>query len=187
MANYWYEPYIRLLPCANKVLSAWTEVWSGSYRSSKRFWFPEVVLGRFCDFEILGEDGDIKNSISMANYWYEPYIRLFPGANKVSSAWTEVWFGTCRSSTRFCFPEVVLGRFSRFLGEGEAGDINNSTSTANYCNGPYIRLLPCANKVFSAWTEVSSCTCRSSRRYCFPGVAPDRFSIFLRFLAGLVI
>ena len=37
---------------------------------------------------------------------------------------------------------------------GGAGDINNSISIANYCYGPYIRLLPCANKVSSAWTEV---------------------------------
>ena len=35
---------------------------------------------------------------------------------KVFSAWTEVWTGTCRSSRRFCFSEVVLGRFSRFWG-----------------------------------------------------------------------
>ena len=33
---------------------------------------------------------------------------------------------------------------------GGAGDINNSTSMPNYCNGPYIRLLPRASKVFSA-------------------------------------
>ena len=30
---------------------------------------------------------------------------------------------------------------------GGAGDINNSISMLNYCNGPYIRLLPCPNKV----------------------------------------
>ena len=46
------------------------------------------------------------------------------------------------------------GQIFEILGEGEAGDINNSTSTSNYCNGPYIRLLPCANEGFSAWTEV---------------------------------
>ena len=62
------------------------------------------------------------------------------------------------------------GLIFEILGEGEAGDINNSISTANYCNGPYIRLLPCANEVFSAWTEVWSGTCRSRRRFCFPEV-----------------
>ena len=37
-------------------------------------------------------------------------------ADKDRSAWTEVWTGTCRSSKRFWFPEVVvLDRFSRFL------------------------------------------------------------------------
>ena len=64
------------------------------------------------------------------------------------------------------------------LGEGEAGDINNSTSMLNYCNGPYIRLLPCANKGFSAWTEVWSGTCRSSRRFCFSEVVLGRFCDF---------
>ena len=53
------------------------------------------------------------------------------------------------------------GQIFEVLGEGEAGDIKNSTSTLNYCNGPYIRLLPCANKVFSAWTEVRTGTCLS--------------------------
>ena len=66
-------------------------------------------------FEILGEAGDINNSISMPNYCDGPNIPLLPCANKVRSAWTEVWTGTCRSSKRFWFPRVVLDRFSRFL------------------------------------------------------------------------
>ena len=32
MQNYGNGPYIRLLRYVNKVLSAWAEVWSGSYR-----------------------------------------------------------------------------------------------------------------------------------------------------------
>ena len=52
---------------------------------------------------------------------------------------------------------------------GGAGDINSSISTANYCNGPYIRLLPCANKVLSLWTEVWSGTCRSRASIMAPG------------------
>ena len=67
-------------------------------------------------FEILGGAGDINNSISMLNYCNGPYIRLLPCPNKVLSAWAEVWSGSYRPSRRFCFPEVVLGRFSRFLG-----------------------------------------------------------------------
>ena len=70
---------------------------------------------------------------------------------------------------------------------GGAGDINNSTSMPNYCNGPYIRLLPCANKVLSAWAEVWSGSYRSSKRFLFPEVVLDRFSRFLRFWEGLVI
>ena len=49
--------------------------------------------------------------------------------------------------------------------------MNNSISMSNYCNGPYIHLLPCTNEVFSAWTEIWTGTCRSSRRFCFPEVA----------------
>ena len=52
---------------------------------------------------------------------------------------------------------------------GGAGDINNSISTANYKNEAYIRLLPCANKVFSAWTEVWTCTCLSVASMMAPG------------------
>ena len=54
---------------------------------------------------------------------------------------------------------------------GGAGDVNNSISMSNYCNGPYIHLLPCANKVSGAWTEVWLGTCPSSRRFWFPEVA----------------
>ena len=70
---------------------------------------------------------------------------------------------------------------------GGAGDINNSISMANHCNGPYIRLLPCVNKVISAWTEVWSGSYRSSKRFWFPEVVLGRFSRLLRFWAGLVI
>ena len=50
MPNYCDGPYIYLGLYVNKVLSAWTEVWPGSYRSKARFWLPGVVLGRFRDF-----------------------------------------------------------------------------------------------------------------------------------------
>ena len=66
--------------------------------------------------------------------------------------------------------------FEIFVILGGAGDIKNSISTANCCDGPCIRLLPYPRKVFSAWTQVSSGTCRSSRRFYFPEVVVlDRF------------
>ena len=78
--------------------------------------------------------------------------------------------------------------FEIFVILGGAGDIKNSISTVNYCNGPYIRLLPCTNNVLSAWTAVWTGTCRSSKRFWFPEVVVlGRFSRFLRFLEGLVI
>ena len=40
-------PYIHLGLYVGKVLSAWTEDWSGSYRSRVRYWLPGVVVGRF--------------------------------------------------------------------------------------------------------------------------------------------
>ena len=77
--------------------------------------------------------------------------------------------------------EVVWQNFEIFEILGGAGDISNSISMPNYCDGPYIPLLLCANKVLSAWTEVWSGTCRSRKRFWFPGVVLDRFSRFLRF------
>ena len=50
MPNYCDEPYSDLVLYANKVLSAWTEVWSGSYRSRARYWLPGVDLDRFRAF-----------------------------------------------------------------------------------------------------------------------------------------
>ena len=118
---------------------AWTKVWSGAWPSGpqgRRFWFPEGrdLDGSFEIFEILGGAGDINNSISMLNYCNGPYIRLLPCANKVLSAWTEVWSGTWPSSQRFCFPEVAIwADFSEiFEILGGAGDINISISTPNY-------------------------------------------------------
>ena len=97
------------------------------------------------------------------------YLALGPRFGQVVVAQVE-GFGSRRSRS---------GQIFEILGEGEAGDINNSTSTLNYCNGPYIRLLPCANEVFSAWTEVWIGTCCSSERFCFPEVVVlDRFSSF---------
>ena len=49
------------------------------------------------------------------SYVHARYLALTPRFGVVLSAWTEVWNGTCRSSERFWLPEVVLGRFSRFL------------------------------------------------------------------------
>ena len=160
--------YLALGPRFGLVLVGQLE----GFTSRRSFWTD------FRYFVILGGAGDINNSISTANYCNGPYIRLFPCAIKVFSAWTEVWSGTCRPSRRFSFPEVAIWTIFVILGEGEAGDINNSISTANYCNGPYICLLPCACKVFSAWTEVWSGTCRPSRRFCFPRVVLGRFLRF---------
>ena len=74
------------------------------------------------------------------------------------------------------------GQIFVMLDEGEAGDINNSISTANYCNGPYIRLLPCASKVFSAWTEVWTGAWPSTASIMAPGGRD--LGDFLSFWAG---
>ena len=44
-----------------------------------------------------------------------------------------------------------------------AGDIYNSTSMPNYCDGPYIHLGVYVNEVPSAWTEVWSDSYRSGQ------------------------
>ena len=63
---------------------------------------------------------------------------------------------------RFLYLWVDLDRvgadFRVFEILGGAGDISNSISMPNYCDGPYIPLLLCANKVLSAWTEVWTST-----------------------------
>ena len=48
--SYVHARYLALTPRFGVVLSAWTEVWSGTCRSSRSFWFAEVVLGRFSRF-----------------------------------------------------------------------------------------------------------------------------------------
>ena len=49
----------------------------------------------------------------------------------------------------------TIGRFLRFFEFlGGAGDINNSISMPNYCDGPYLDLGVYVNKDSSAWAEV---------------------------------
>ena len=55
MPNYCDGPYIHLGVHVNEVPSAWTEVWSGSYRSRARFWLPGVAI--WADFRVLGDSG----------------------------------------------------------------------------------------------------------------------------------
>ena len=69
--DYCDGPYIHLGVYVNEVPSAWTEVWSGSYRSRARFWLPGVAIwADFEIFEILGGAGNIYNLISTPNYYY---------------------------------------------------------------------------------------------------------------------
>ena len=73
------------------------------FGSRRSFWVD------FAIFEILGGAGDINNSISMANYGNEPYIRLLLCANKVFSAWTGVWTIPC--GPKPTKPSIFVGIF----------------------------------------------------------------------------
>ena len=68
--NYCAEAFGDLVLYVNKALSAWTEVWSCSYRSRARFCFRGSFWADFEIFEIQGGAGDIYNSISMPNYYH---------------------------------------------------------------------------------------------------------------------
>ena len=50
MYNYCDDAYIHLDIYVSKLLSAWTEVWIGTWPSRERFWLPGVVLGTFVIF-----------------------------------------------------------------------------------------------------------------------------------------
>ena len=91
------------------VPGGWDKVWTATSRSRASIMAPGGhVLARFCEFEVLCGAGDIDNSTSTLNYWYEPYILLLLCANEDPSAWTAVWNDTCRSSKRFWFPEDAI-------------------------------------------------------------------------------
>ena len=49
--------------------------------------------------------------------------------------------------------------------------MNNSTSMQSYCDEPLCDLGRYVKKESSAWTEVSTGTWPSSKRFWFPGVA----------------
>ena len=67
---------------------------------------------------------------------------------------------------------------------GGAGDIYNSTTIPNYCDGPYIHLGVYVNEVPSAWTEVWSGSYRSRARFWFPGVAIWQIFVTLQIQGG---
>ena len=92
----------------------------------------------------------------MPKYCNEPYSDLGTYTNKVFSAWTEVCSGSYRTRASIIAPGVSIWAIFEFL--DWVGDINNSISFPNYCDGPHSDLDTCVNKVFSAWTEVWSGT-----------------------------
>jgi len=69
---------------------------------------------------------------------------------------------------------------------GETGDIINSLSMSNCCDGPYIHLGICVNKVLSAWAEVWSGNYRARPSIMGPGGRSGQIFQFVRFLARLV-
>ena len=68
MSNYYNGPYINLGVYINKVLSAWTEVWSSTWPSTASIMALGGRSGQI--FEILGRADDIYNSISTPNYYH---------------------------------------------------------------------------------------------------------------------
>jgi len=70
---------------------------------------------------------------------------------------------------------------------GGAGDINSSISIPNYCDGTYNDLGKCVNKDLSAWTEVWSGNCRSSKRFFLPGGRSGQIFEIFEILGVLVI
>ena len=70
---------------------------------------------------------------------------------------------------------------------GGAGDIYNSISMLNYCNGPYGDLSIYTTEDPSAWTEVWSIPWPSSARYWLPGGRSGQIARFLRSLEGPLI
>lgn len=71
----------------------------------------------------------------MPKYCDEPYSDLGTYVNKGCSAWTEVCSGSYRTRASIIAPGVSIWEIFEFL--DWAGDINNSISFPNYCDGPY--------------------------------------------------
>jgi len=90
--------------------------------------------GKNCNiFEILGGAGDKYNSISMPNDCDGPYSDLGVYAIKERSAWAEVWTAPWLSRASIMAPEGRSWQICNIFDIlGGAGDIYNSTSSANY-------------------------------------------------------
>ena len=66
------------------------------------------------------------------------------------------------------FPEVAIWAIFEIPSE-RSGDINNSTSMPNYCNGPYHDLGVYVKPTSSVWVKVSTATCPSTASIKVPG------------------
>ena len=77
------------------------------------------------------------------------------GTHRLPNAWVAgIWPISSLKVVYYTFRGSFWADFAIFEILGGAGDINNSISMPNYCDGPFSDLGKCVNKVRSAWTEV---------------------------------
>ena len=92
------------------------------------------------------------------------------GCRRLPSALvTGIWPISSLKVIYYTFRGSFWADFEIFEILGGAGDINNSISMLNYCNGPLSDLVGHVNKVLSAWAEVWSGSYRSRAKVLPPG------------------
>ena len=105
MWNYWNGPYIHLLPYVNDVSRAWTEVSTGAWPSSRRFWIlwlPEVAVWEH--FDILTK---VKSTTYLKSFIYL-WVYAKNGFSSGGTVWTGIW---CPGTSIMAPERDVLGRF----------------------------------------------------------------------------
>ena len=117
MRDYRDGPYHDLIICVNKDPSAWTAVWNGTCRSSKRFWFPEVRdLGRFCNFLRFWARLVISITRQRSQTTVMDHIAtLVDVSTRVLALGLRFAQVVIAQGRPLWLPRVVLDRFSRFL------------------------------------------------------------------------
>ena len=104
MRNYRDGPHGDLGVYVHKVLSAWAEVWTGSWPSRASIMVPELRVAIWTIFEILGGLMISTTRQVQPTSCLKLFCFLCTYPRKVFSAWAEVWVPTLPSTASIMAP-----------------------------------------------------------------------------------
>ena len=170
----WKKSYRHLFTHPSKESSAWTEVWSGSYRARLSIMVPGGRFGRF--FRIFG-GLMIHSSYQVKAFTWRPWYIRKQGTWRLDQGLDYFW------SLKGVYYGSRGSRSGRFKSLGGLVTYSSYQVKAFTWKKSYRHLFTHPSKESSAWTEVWSGSYRARLSIMVPG---GRFGRFFRIFGGLV-